>query len=80
MSDIYLTEIQTSERLHVTRRTLQRWRRDGGGPVYTRLGEWRIGYAVRDIEAWEAAHRFAHRAGELAGKPAKPAAESHVAR
>lgn len=68
MSDIYLTEIQTSERLRRTRRTLQRWRRDGGGPDYTRLGEWRIGYRLADIEAWEAAHRFPHRAAEMASK------------
>ena len=69
MSDIYLTEFQTSERLHVTRRTLQRWRRDGGGPPYVRIGAWRIVYVERDLQAWIAARTFAHRAGEMTGKP-----------
>lgn len=83
MSDIYLTEIQTSERLRVTRRTLQRWRRDGGGPVYTRIGEWRIVYPEHGIEEWIEARTFPHRAAELAGKPAtpsKPAVEDDGAR
>lgn len=83
MSGIYLTEIQASELLHVTRRTLQRWRRDGGGPPYVRSGEWRILYPEHDIKEWIKARTFPHRAAELAGKPVKPgkpAAESHVAR
>ena len=67
-ANTYLTETQASERLHVTRRTLQRWRRDGGGPLYVRIGQWRIAYRERDIEAWVAARTFAHRAAEMTGK------------
>lgn len=78
-ANYYLMEFQVSERLQVTIRTLQRWRRMGGGPVYTRIGLRRIAYRVRDVETWEAAHRFAHVAAELAGTPVK-ATQSTVIR
>lgn len=72
-ANFYLTEFQVSERLQVTTRTLQRWRHTGGGPAYTRIGMRKIAYRVRDVEAWEASHRFAHVAAEMAGKLARVA-------
>jgi len=47
-----LSESQAAALLRLSTRTLQRYRRDGAGPQYTRLGPRRIRYARSDLEAW----------------------------
>ncbi len=46
---IHLTPRQVAERLCVTERTLERWRRLGIGPAYLRLPG-RVRYRLEDIE------------------------------
>lgn len=62
----YLDEKRVAQALSVSTRTLQRWRRDGGGPPYIRAGSRRVVYDARAIENWSDAHSFPHRAAELA--------------
>ena len=40
-----------AERLQVSRRTLERWRRVGCGPQFVRFGR-AIRYRLEDLEAW----------------------------
>ncbi len=51
-SDHLLIEEETAFFLGTSRRTLQRWRMTGEGPVYRRLGKRRIVYSRADILAW----------------------------
>ena len=46
-----LTEPETARALHVSERTLQRWRGTGEGPAFVRAGR-RILYRPDDIEAF----------------------------
>ena len=43
----FITEDQLSERWHLSRRTLQRWRQQATGPVWLKLGG-RIVYPLDD--------------------------------
>jgi hypothetical protein len=45
--------------------SLARYRRDGGGPVYTRIGKLKIGYAKQDVLDWLKSRRFRDRGHEL---------------
>ena len=47
-----LSESQAAELLRLSTRTLQRYRRDGAGPRFARLGPRKIRYARSDLEAW----------------------------
>ena len=47
----YLTPIQVSVRLGITRDTLGRWRKDGRGPRFVKRGG-RIVYPSRKLERW----------------------------
>jgi excisionase family DNA binding protein len=69
----YLTDPQVAEWLHVDSRTTLRWRTDGGGPPFVRVGARRILYRRADVEAWLAARTFAHRAAEAAAYTQSPA-------
>jgi predicted DNA-binding transcriptional regulator AlpA len=60
----YLTDQQLCDLLHVNPRTSMRWRRDGGGPPFIRVGERRVLYRASDVNSWLAARTFAHRAAE----------------
>ena len=60
----YLTDAQLCAHLDVSDRTTLRWRRDGGGPPFIRIGPRRILYRRTDVEAWLAARTFPHRAAE----------------
>jgi predicted DNA-binding transcriptional regulator AlpA len=61
------SERDAARLLGVSERTLQRWRRDGGGPAFIRLGARRIAYSDAEIErCWAAARTYPHRAAELA--------------
>ncbi len=47
----YLTTAQASRQLSISPRTLERWRVDGGGPPFRKLGQL-VRYAVEDLDAW----------------------------
>lgn len=47
-------------------RTLERYRVEGGGPAFIRLGARRLGYLKTDLDAWLAERKFPSRAAELA--------------
>ncbi|MBV8093118.1 MAG: helix-turn-helix domain-containing protein [Acetobacteraceae bacterium] len=68
-NDLLLTE-QLCELLGVDERTLLRWRQDGCGPPYIRLGGLKRGpirYPRKGVDAWLAGRTFPHRAAEAAG-------------
>jgi predicted site-specific integrase-resolvase len=55
---VFFSEEELANRWLHSVRTLQRWRRRGTGPVFTRLGR-RVVYRLDDVEAYEqAARRF----------------------
>jgi hypothetical protein len=62
----YRDEADTAQKLHVSRRTLQRWRTIGGGPPFIRVGPRRIIYPDEGIEAYTAQRTYTSRAAELA--------------
>jgi predicted DNA-binding transcriptional regulator AlpA len=66
----FMTEQQLCEMIGVHPRTPKRWRRDGDGPAYSRLGARMIRYRIQDVNEWIAARSFAHRAAEAVGKTA----------
>lgn len=53
-----LPEREAARVLSVSMRTLQRWRLDGGGPVFVKLSGTRVGYLRADLESWLALRRF----------------------
>jgi len=62
----YLSEGAEAKRIGVSPRTLQRWRAEGNGPPYLRIGMRRVGYDPVKTDEWLASRSFAHRAAELA--------------
>jgi predicted DNA-binding transcriptional regulator AlpA len=62
----YIDEDGLAERYLISPRTAQRWRCDGGGPPFVRLGRRRIVYRIADVETWLAERTYRHRADELA--------------
>jgi excisionase family DNA binding protein len=48
---------EAAERLRVAKQTLARWRVEGQGPPFIRLGS-RVLYRVADVDAYIAEHRF----------------------
>ncbi len=50
----HINEVELSERVCLSVRTLQRWRWQGLGPRYLKLGG-RVVYRLADVEAWEEA-------------------------
>jgi predicted DNA-binding transcriptional regulator AlpA len=64
--DRLLTEAEFCELWSVAPRTLQRWRKLGGGPPYVRLGPKQIRYRLETSRQWAASRTFAHHAAELA--------------
>ena len=61
----YLDEAALARRLGVSKRTLQRWRAEGGGPPYVRLGPRRVAYDEAAGTAWAASRAFPSRAADL---------------
>jgi hypothetical protein len=59
-----LTEEEAAIFLRVTRFTLRKWRRSGGGPRFVRCGQRCIRYARTDIDAWLCDNKFASNAHE----------------
>lgn len=66
-------EPEASGHTKISRRTLQRMRRDGGGPPFVRLGARRVGYPAAALAQWIAARTYPHRAAELAQQPQRAA-------
>src|SRR5215471_15399640 len=67
-----LHQTDLSRRWNVSPRTLERWRWQGKGPRYLKIGG-RVRYRLEDIEAYEAAN--VHEAGDESNDgedPAKP--------
>jgi excisionase family DNA binding protein len=62
--DEYLTDEQLAHLLGVTTRTTLRWRRDGGGPAYVRVGLRHVRYRREDVDAWAASRTFQTLAAE----------------
>jgi hypothetical protein len=61
----HLSERALATRWSISPRTLQRWRQDGYGPSYLKLGG-RVVYPVAYVEEWEFEHR---RGGSSRGLP-----------
>ncbi len=47
-----ISESEAAARLSLSRRCLQEYRLRGTGPKFIRLGDRRIGYDLRDLDAW----------------------------
>ena len=62
----YMDEAATARTLHVSRRTLQRWRVTGEGPPFIRAGARRVLYDAAAIERWAGSRTFEHLAAEVA--------------
>ncbi len=69
----FLSDRQLAELLDVTTRTTLRWRRDGGGPNFIRVGARRILYRRADVLAWAAARTFMTLAAEAKAGIGRPA-------
>jgi hypothetical protein len=54
----YLTESEFCKRYRVPPRSALRWRHNGTGPCFIRMGPRRIMYRVVDCEKWLAANTF----------------------
>ena len=54
----WLTTDQVAERLGIPAGTLVRWRYEGKGPRWTRLGDRLIRYYIHDVEQWEREQRY----------------------
>lgn len=65
----YIDESALPERYSIARRTAQRWRAEGNGPPFVRLGR-KVIYRVSDIEAWLRARTYTSLADERAQHPA----------
>ena len=52
----HLSEKLLARRWGLSHRTLERWRHDGHGPVYLKIGS-RVVYQRSDIETYEAGRR-----------------------
>jgi predicted DNA-binding transcriptional regulator AlpA len=62
---------EVAEQYKISERTLGRWREEGEGPEYIRMGRRRVVYTAAALAAWVAAHthpsRVAEKSKELAG-------------
>lgn len=52
-----MTEAEAAAHIGVCIRTLQRYRADGSGPEWSRIGPRRIRYMRQDVDAWLARQR-----------------------
>jgi predicted site-specific integrase-resolvase len=52
----HLNQVQLARRWHLSPRTLERWRSQGEGPAFLKLGG-RIVYRLDDVEEFERAQR-----------------------
>lgn len=54
-----LREDETAKLLSIHVQTLRRYRRDGTGPSFIRIGAKLFGYRVGDVETWQEQRRAA---------------------
>ncbi|MEO0644490.1 MAG: helix-turn-helix domain-containing protein [Pseudomonadota bacterium] len=66
MLEPLLTTDQAAACLGTTKRTLEAWRYEGGGPVFVKLGGRLVRYKPRDLEAFVEAGKRANTGGERA--------------
>ncbi len=52
----FLTDVQLAERWHLSRKSLIKWRGEGKGPAFTKVGG-RVLYKMADVEQFEEANR-----------------------
>lgn len=64
--DEFLSDAQMCELLGITLRTSGRWRAEGRGPRFIRIGGSRVRYRRADLDAWISERTFTHRTAELA--------------
>jgi hypothetical protein len=57
-----LNQWDLADRWRMSPRTLERWRWEGRGPHYLKLGN-RIAYRIEDVEAFEAANTMSPKGG-----------------
>ena len=69
--DALLSEVQVSDLLFISVRTLQTWRCQGAGPAFIRAGR-AIRYRRGDILVWVAANRVVPRAVRPEAKNVQP--------
>ncbi len=70
---VFETTAQVAARLRITTRTLARWRTEGVGPAFVRIGRHKICYDRGEIDSWLAERTHRSRAAEAAAEPAEPA-------
>jgi helix-turn-helix protein len=63
MPDLINTE-QAAVRCCLSKRTLEKYRGTGGGPLYIQLGK-AVRYRLEDLDAWIAAHRRRNTSDDL---------------
>jgi predicted DNA-binding transcriptional regulator AlpA len=66
MNDPIYNEDEAARHVHVSPRSLQRWRAKGGGPRFIRLGEKKVGYRESALTIWTESRSASSRAEELA--------------
>jgi hypothetical protein len=64
----YLTEAEAAALLRVGRRSLERWRVSGDGPLWVRAGLRRVLYPRAALFAWAEARTYPHRAAEIVAR------------
>ena len=52
MTETFLNQIELADRWRLSPRTLERWRWEGAGPHYLKIGG-RVIYALSEVEAYE---------------------------
>lgn len=66
------TETETAKILRVSERSLQRWRKVGRGPAFTRVGDRRVTYSDEAIEHYVTGRTFTSTAAALSGVEGGP--------
>ena len=69
-------ETEAANKLNLDKRTLQRYRKSGIGPRFTRLGLRRLGYTDEALDEWVKARTFVSVAAEYAATSAADAAKA----
>lgn len=64
VAEEFLNDGELADVLGVSTRTILRWRRDGSGPPYCRIGPRCVRYRYTDVLAWADANTFATLAAE----------------
>ena len=68
MSGPFLTEAEFAARFHRAPRTVRRWRSEGSGPPFVRIGR-QVVIAESDATEWATARKFTSNADEASRRP-----------